>query len=82
MFGAVVDFLYVTRCQRAGGIDSRLGDRPRGLHGALVQMSEAIGPYLRPPVAVMTVAAIAGVAVAVAVDSPAVTVGSAKEESL
>ena len=34
--------MHVAHDQLVGDIDSRLGDVPRGLHGALVQMPEAL----------------------------------------
>ena len=42
LFGAVVDLVNVAHGQRAGEIDSSLGDIPRVLHGALVRMPEAL----------------------------------------
>ena len=102
LFGAVFDFVKIVRDQRVGEIDSRLGDVPRGGHGALVRMrevlvpdvlarmSQALMPHVLvripeagatcpPSAAAIVVADIAGVAVVVAVASPGVIVGAAKD---
>ena len=42
LFSAVVGLVYVARGQRVSETDSRLGDVPRGLHGALVRIPEAL----------------------------------------
>ena len=44
LFGVVVDLVNVVRGQRVGEIDSRIGDVPRGLRGALVWVCEALVP--------------------------------------
>ena len=46
LFGAVVDLVKVARGKRIGEIDSRLVDIPRGLHGALVWMPQALVTYV------------------------------------
>ena len=46
LFGAVVDVVDVARDQRVGEFEYRLGDVPRGLHGAHVQIPEALVPVV------------------------------------
>ena len=49
LLDALVDLADVARGQRVGENDFRLGDVPRGLHGALVRMSQAIVPDVHTP---------------------------------
>ena len=66
LFGAVLGFVNAARGQRVGEIDSRLGDVPHGLYGALVRKPEVF-------------VGIAGVVAVVMVTSPDVIVGTAKD---